>query len=385
MSSFVGAGNGSLGTATVSAVRGRHPDMATGDFNGDGVPDYAVAVVSGEVDLVLGRAGGGLVTPTRHPTGIGTVGALAADFDGDGKLDLAGLSEGRSDVTVSLGNGDGTFRSSARYRVGGDPWEVGVGDLNGDGRPDILATTGLPDELHVLIGTGGGAFASPQVFRVGDLPTGIATGDFNRDGKLDVALASYGESFVTVLLGDGTGAFNSVLNYPATDSPDSIVAADLTGDGILDLATATFLGSSSVGVLAGRGDGSFGPPQISRLGGTTYDLEAADLNGDGKLDLVGALLFTGHVSVLLGQGGGRFSAPVRYAAGPPACIVPPLRGRRLAQARRALRAGRCRLGRVRRAYSPLPRGRIVKQRPGPGAERPVNSRVSVTVSRGRKR
>ena len=206
------------------------------------------------------------------------------------------------------------------------------------------------------------------------MPTGIATGDFNADGQLDVALASFGENFLTVILGDGNGSFRSSVNYRAIDSPDSIVAADLTGDGKLDLAAATFLMGTRVAVLQGRGDGTFGPAALFPLGGPALDLEASDLNGDGKLDLVGALPFSGHLSVLLGQGGGAFARPVRYAAGPPVCIVSELRRKTLKQARRMLVSGRCRLGRVRAAYSPKARrGSVLKQRPAAGTELPLNS------------
>ena len=384
MSFFLGAGDGSLGRYVLTGLQGQHPDLATADFNGDRRPDYVVANFGGSVSVFLGSPSG-VYSPTTHPTSARTVGVLAADFNRDGKADIAALSSRGADVTVLLGNGDGTFRAPARHRVGGDPWEVAAADLNRDGNVDILATTGLPDELRVLFGTGTGTFVGPRVFAVGDLPTGIATGDFNADGQLDVALASFGEDFVTVLLGDGAGGFRSSVNYRAIDSPDSIVAADFTGDGKLDLAAATFLLGTRVAVLQGRGDGTFGPPAISPLAGPVLDLEAGDLNSDGKLDLVGANPFAGHVSVLLGQGGGVFARPIKHAAGPPVCVVFELLRRTLKQAKQALKAGHCRLGHVGSVYSSrVRRGRVVKQRPAAGTELPLNSRVTVTVSRGPK-
>jgi FG-GAP-like repeat/PASTA domain/FG-GAP repeat len=385
MSVFSAAGDGSFARGAVTALAGSHPDMATADFNKDGVPDYAVATYEGAVQVLLGRAGGGFAAVTRQSSDMQTIAVLAADFDGDGNADVAGLSAKTGRLTVSLGNGDGSFRSASRYLVGGDPWEIATADLNGDGRLDVLATRGLPDELRVVFGAAGGGFSAPRVFRIGDLPTGIATGDFNGDGKTDVAVTSFGGKAITILLGDGAGNFRATSEVRALDSPDSIVAADLTGDGKLDLAAATFLGPTKVAVLKGNGDGTFAPATLYALGGGAFDLEAADLNKDGKLDLVGALAYTGHVSVLLGQGGGSFAAPVRYAAGPPACVVPDIRGAKLAAAKRALRAGGCRLGRVRSAYSTLvPRGRVLAQARGRGTEMPFGSHVGVTVSKGRK-
>jgi hypothetical protein len=382
---FGGQGDGTLAGRAVTPLAGIHPDFASADFNGDLIPDYAVANYEGSVGIFLGN-NGGIGPVTRFTTGSATSGVVAGDFNGDGKADVAAMSTRRADVTVLLGIGDGTFHAPARYLLGGDPWEVAAADLNGDGYVDILATTGLPDELRVTFGTATGTFVGPRVYSAGDLPTGIATGDFNADGKLDVALASFGEDFVTVLLGDGTGSFISTANFRAIDSPDSIVAADFTGDGKLDLAAASFLAETRVAVLQGRGDGTFGPPGVFPLAGPVLDLEAADLNGDAKLDLLGANPFLGHVSVLLGQGGGAFARPAKYAAGPPVCIVFDLRRHTLKAAKQGLKAGHCRLGRVRRAYSgSVRKGRVIKQRPAPGTELPLNSRVTLTISRGRKR
>ena len=385
MSFFLGVGDGSLAAYAISPLQGSHPDLATADFNGDGRPDYVAANYAGGVSVFLGSPSG-VYSPTKFSTPAGTIGVLAADFNHDGKADVAALSARQANLTVMLGNGDGTFGARAAYRVGGDPWEVAAGDLNRDGNLDVLATTGLPDELRILYGTGTGSFVGPRVFAAGDLPTGIATGDFNGDGQPDVALASFGEDYVTVLLGDGAGGFRSSLNFRAIDSPDSIIAADFTGDGKLDLAVATFLLGPRVAILPGLGDGRFGPPGVYPLGGPVLDLEAGDLNGDGKLDLVGANPFDGKVSVLLNQGSGVFASPRKYAAGPPVCTVFDLRRHTLKSAKQGLKAGHCRLGRVRKAYSASVRkGRVMKQRPAPGTELPLNSRVTLTISRGPKR
>jgi hypothetical protein len=268
--------------------------------------------------------------------------------------------------------------------MGGAPWEAASADLNGDGRLDILSTRGLPDELHVIYGVAGGGFSPPRIFKVGELPTGIAAADFNGDGKMDLAVTSFAGKVITIMLGDGIGGFQAQYQVRALDSPDSIVAADFTGDGKPDLAAATFLGPTKVAVLRNNGNGTFAPPVLYRLGGGAFDLETADLNHDGQLDLVAALAFSGQVSVLLGRGGGSFGAPVRYAAGPPACVVPDVRGAKLGQAKSALKAGGCRLGRVGSAYAAVPRGRVARQARRPGTEMPYGSAVAVTLSKGRK-
>jgi hypothetical protein len=102
VSVFAGAGDGSFGRAVLTAFSGSHPDMALGDFNGDGVPDYAVANYEGSVSVLVGTPGGGFTASPRIATGAGTVGVLANDFNRDGKTDIVGMSGRRADVTVAL-------------------------------------------------------------------------------------------------------------------------------------------------------------------------------------------------------------------------------------------------------------------------------------------
>jgi FG-GAP-like repeat len=117
MSFFLGVGDGSLAGYAMSPLQGSHPDLATADFNADGRPDYVVARYAGGVSVFLG-SNSGVYTPTRYSTPAGVIGVLAADFNRDGKADVAALSSRQANLTVMLGNGDGTFGSGVRYRVG---------------------------------------------------------------------------------------------------------------------------------------------------------------------------------------------------------------------------------------------------------------------------
>src|SRR5438477_3112279 len=132
------------------------------------------------------------------------------DFNGDGHLDLAVANGGSNDVSVLLGNGDGTFTPAKNYEagLGGGPLWVAVGDFNLDGKLDLVVANSSSDSVGVLLGNGDGTFRPSVTFPAGGTATeSVAVGDFNGDGKPDLAVASDDSNNVTVLLGDGRGSF----------------------------------------------------------------------------------------------------------------------------------------------------------------------------------
>ncbi|PYM87134.1 MAG: hypothetical protein DME09_00365, partial [Candidatus Rokuibacteriota bacterium] len=134
------------------------------------------------------------------------------DFDGDGKPDLAVANGGSNDVSVLLGNGDGTFKPAKNYEagLGGGPLWVAVGDFNLDGKLDLVVANSSSDSVGVLLGNGDGTFRPSVTFPAGGTaPQSVAVGDFNGDGKPDLAVASYYSNNVTVLIGNGDGTFQT--------------------------------------------------------------------------------------------------------------------------------------------------------------------------------
>jgi VCBS repeat protein len=101
------------------------------------------------------------------------------DFNGDGKPDLAVTGENSSDVSILLGNGDGTFQAPVSYAAGTTPLFVAVGDFNGDGKPDLVVANLESNQVSILLGDGGGTFQSPASYAVEGQPVSIAIGDFN--------------------------------------------------------------------------------------------------------------------------------------------------------------------------------------------------------------
>ena len=139
-------------------------------------------------------------------------GALAAaDFNRDGKLDLAVASDGTNDVLVFLGDGHGGLRQGGSYPAGPDPTEIAAADFNRDGRLDLaIANHGVPSVM-LLLGDGNGGFraapGSPFSVRSRPHPHTIDSSDVNGDGFLDLVIDSWGENRLTLLAGDGKGGF----------------------------------------------------------------------------------------------------------------------------------------------------------------------------------
>ena len=105
------------------------------------------------------------------------------DFNGDGKTDLATANAVSKNISVLLGNGDGTFAAAVNYAAGDDPSSVTTGDFNGDGKTDLAAANSDSDNISVLLGNGNGTFAVAVNYAAGDAPFSVTTGDFNGDGK----------------------------------------------------------------------------------------------------------------------------------------------------------------------------------------------------------
>ena len=314
--------------------------LAVGDFNHDGKPDVAVfndcdaSCTGSSVSIFLNTGNGTFAPPVVYESGgAGPVTITTGDFNGDGKLDIALLlsDSGLYKISILLGNGDGTFQSAVTTFGDSTPaWWMAAADFNGDGKTDLAlahdAGSLNPSDPHeglvlILLSNGDGMFTFFQSYASsGEQSLSIATGDVNGDGKQDIVIgnlcdsptgdASCARGIIGVLLGNGDGTFTF---GPTQIEPDAnmyaMALADVNGDGKLDAIASTETG---ILVSFGNGDGSFqGPTVYAALRvAENVQLAVADLNDDGGLDVVQPG-DNGQLAILYNQG---FSKPATSVA-----------------------------------------------------------------------
>jgi hypothetical protein len=275
-------------------------------------------------------------TAPNSPLAVGSAPTTVtnADFNGDGKMDLAAQNSGSNTVSVRLGNGDGTFQAKSDVAVGSNPTSVSSADLNDDGKRDLAVANYSSNTVSVLRGNGDGTFQAKQDFPAGSNPTSVIGADFNRDGYTDLAVADFSSDKVSVLLGqdangDGKadGTFRAASNFsidlpcsgtciPSTSGPNQVIAANFNGDSAVDLATANqgncpfFCTPGGVSVLLGNGDGTFQGARLPVTGATIYSIDA---NSSG--DIMAAKYDAAAVSVLRSNGNGTFSTGPQLSVG----------------------------------------------------------------------
>jgi FG-GAP-like repeat/FG-GAP repeat len=271
----------------------------------------------------LGNGDGTFRAAVNYPTGLHPIAVAVGDFNGDRIPDLAVANLGPSvdgsspgTVSILLGNGDGTFRAAGNFNAGGAGTDgVAVGDFNGDGIPDlVVANSGNPNNngqgggVSVLLGKGDGTFEAAVNYTAGLAPFSVTVGDFNGDGIPDLAVNNFSSGDVSVLLGKGDGTFQAAVNYavgPGASGPSGVAVRDFNGDGIPDLAVAF---GGGVRVLLGKGDGTFQTTAIGYLAGGAYFftytpcLAVGDFNGDGFPDLAVTNDDSRNVSILINDG-----------------------------------------------------------------------------------
>jgi hypothetical protein len=350
------------------ALAGRPVALVSGDFGGDGRPDLAATYENysspggssflGTVAVLL-RTGDGVFQPAGRVAVEGRpVALLSGDFGGDSRSDLAVTSAASFSsgvVRVLLGTDDGRLQDGSTIHVVGSPRGLLSADFDGDGRRDLAVTSNASFSsgvVTVLLGTGAGMFRDGPSIPVMGNPAALLSADFNGDGRPDLAVAYGDSSFsgrespstrgVAVLLGSGAGMFRGGSSIPMGGLPNVLLSDDFNGDGRPDLAVAYGNYSSSgdqpsssggVLVLLGSGDGTFRVGDRALLGGSPTALLSGDFNGDGRPDFVvtyeiisplgSDVSVSGVAMVFLGTGDGTFSGgtPISVAGRPVALLA----------------------------------------------------------------
>jgi hypothetical protein len=308
-------GQGTLTTNLLNA--GNHALHAyyTGDIN----TNANTSAVFNQTIGAPNSPANSLQSPVNYSTGPDPRSVVVADFNQDGKPDLAianfGSSLGDGSIGIAFGNGDGSFRAPVGYPAAGGPISLAVGDFNGDGIVDLVVANNVANNVSVLLGNGDGTFQAPLKFTTGLGPTSVVAADFNGDGVSDLAVANYGGPFnasVSVLLGNGDGTFRTATSFFGGVALRALATGDFNGDGIVDLAIASGIG---VGVAIGKGDGTFSNTSLIGSGLLVDSVTVADFNGDGKADIASLQINGTSVFVSLGNGDGTFKNQIAYPAG----------------------------------------------------------------------
>jgi len=293
---FLGDGGGGFVNSFGSGTSSGPHAIAVGDFNGDGNLDVAMAFSLDffgndrtTIFFHFGDGRGNFTSPLSQLIefpGRGHPILATGDFDGDGNLDLAVADGVDTNILILTGDGTGTFtqKTSVRNAGASAPVAMIAGDFNGDGVSDLVVAHGQSNKISIFLANRfPSVFDTPATLATGLTPAALVAADFNGDGLLDIAVQNADSQNVSIFLGLGTGAFRPAASF-ASDAATAIAVGDLNADGVPDLAV-TSPGLNRVCVLIGDGAGGFGPAACFSTGVEPRAVTIDNFNGDGGLDI----------------------------------------------------------------------------------------------------
>ena len=246
---------------------GSDPDsIAMGDFNEDGYPDLAVANRgSNDISILIGNGDGTCQEAVWFDAGKDLRYVVVGDFDEDGHLDLAVtlavvFVEPVDHIAVYRGNGDGSFMEPMYHYVGEEYWlgHLVVGDFDENGHQDLAVTEynpgGIFGAVSILIGNGDGTFLPAQNHSIGSASLFVTVGDFDEDGHQDLVVLNSPYDNLSIAFGIGDGTFLPEEHYRTGDGPSFASVVDFDADGHLDLAVSVD-DSGDVSILINNVDG----------------------------------------------------------------------------------------------------------------------------------
>lgn len=332
-----GNGDGTFVGAPLLPASPGTSGIVLADFTGDGVDDIATGSSLNREVAILPGLEPGRYGEAMTVMGLRGIAAAGGDFNRDGNPDLLVVSDGspgrtNDAVTLALGNGDGTFGSTMVLQLPDQNSQENPAvalDINNDSNLDIITANNGMADISIFLGNGDGTFQASNPIALGVAPGDqsnvIVQGLFNVDANLDLAIVTPGTfraetGSVSILLGDGAGAFTVGQNLVPNTEPSSAVTGDFNNDGINDLAVYFSVVGPNFDTFAmifpGLGDGTFGPsttiPFDEFFGANAPNV--GDLNADGNVDLL-VSLEESSLSILHGFGDGTFGAPIPYDAG----------------------------------------------------------------------
>jgi hypothetical protein len=280
ISVYIGNGNGTFQPAVVYSGPNHAGAFVLSDIDHDGHPDLVISGFNNTISVLPGHGDGTFsntsIGGTQYAGGVGAVVAVS-DFDGDGTLDIATVSN--NGVEIFRGLGSLTYAKPMEYAASTFSANPAIGDLNGDGHLDFALATGAG--IAILFGQADGKLQSADLYDVEHQTISATVGDFNGDHVPDIA-AGFQQVSPRILLGKGDGTFTVTADQNQANSANGeIVAGDFNGDHILDLLAP----NGDAYLFAGHGNGTFAAPTPFSAAGVTASFSVQDLNNDGIPDL----------------------------------------------------------------------------------------------------
>ncbi|MBA3674372.1 MAG: VCBS repeat-containing protein, partial [Chitinophagaceae bacterium] len=286
--------------------------VSSGDLDSDGKPDMVTPnTTSNSISILRNTSSSGIISfaaKLDYATGPAPSNVSIADLDGDGKLDIAVLNATSNTVSVykNTSNNAISFAVKIDFPTGPSPFGIAIADFDGDGKQDIAVSNYGNNSVSVLKnnGTPGNiSFAAKLDFLIGANPYTITAGDVDGDSKTDLVSTDNQSNSISILR--NTSNTNGISFAPrigiATNSkPSTAIIADFDGDGKQDIAVGSD-GVASVSVyrnLSGIGNISLAPKIDYATAGITYGISAGDLNGDGKPDIISGFSTSTTISVI---------------------------------------------------------------------------------------
>jgi hypothetical protein len=279
-----------------------------------------------DVSVFLGNGDGTFVTPgVTYATGTAPTWIATGVFQtANSNVDLAVANQSGGTVSILLGDGTGKLGAKTDIPTGRSPVSVVVADFNGDGNLDLAVANQLDNTISLFFGDGTGKFnpptTVPALLNTGHAPTALATADFNGDGHADLAVVNKNDNTVSIFLGNGDGSFRTRTDYATGVAPVYVATGDFNGDGVLDLAVANNT-DDTVSILFGqtgsdgKANGAFATRTDYEAGAGPTSIAVADYNLDGILDLAVTDSTSNTISLLFGLTGGAFNSNYELAVG----------------------------------------------------------------------